>query len=797
MDVLKDQTFCFGDVEVDTRLGCLRRSGGEQHLRQKSFQVLVYLLENRDRLITKDELIETVWRETAVTDGVLVQCIKDIRHTIGDDHHFPRYIKTVPKAGYRFIGTMSEPPALAAGLVTTNTIVQTEEITRIEVEYEEDDFLLLNGIIPRPALAGQKPKNRIFAFAMIGFVLAATGFSLFYFSKYLPGRQQASVEVVLPNMPGKKSLAVMYFENQSDNPKLDWLREGLADMLITDLSRSPKFNVLSRQQLQTLLERNGYAAGGKITQEFVSDIARKSRAESFVAGSFASAGDAIRLDVKLYDTQTGALQAVETSTVEKPDQIFAEIDRLSFRLANRLDAMPFEQENQESLGMTMTGNLEAYRDYSLAVNAAQGLHNKEALELLEKAIALDPQFAMAHARIGYIYAVTWGFSDKAKPYLEKAFSLSDRLTEKDRLSIAAWYSIANLDYPNAIEFYRQIISKYPAETESYLRLGNLLSGEEQNEEAANVLKQGLAIDGDAPLLYNALGTLYSTSGRHEDAIEMHRRYVALAPTEANAHDSLGMSYQWAGYYTEAIYEYRRAIELKPSFEVAAIHLANAHFQTGRYREAIELYKKYISISPSELERARGYSAIAEVYRRLKNFDLATRAARQAFNESDLFVGEMYLIAVELGDKKISRGLEKKLFVEPSTTNRGKRIFSRYTFYFRGILAFENNQPEIGLEYIKEAIRHSPATYEMDALEDCLAQAYFRLSQFDEAAAEYERVLKLNPNYPLARFHFAQALEGKGQIESALENYKLFLESWKDADPDIPEVIAARRSLNES
>ena len=795
MDVLNDQTFCFGDVEVDTRLGCLRRAGGEHHLRQKSFQVLVYLLQNRDRLITKDELIETVWRETAVTDGVLVQCIKDIRHTIGDDHHFPRYIKTVPKVGYRFIGTMSEPSVLAGGLIATNTHVYTEEITRIEVEYEGDDIIRADDIEARRALVADRPKNRVFAFSVLAVVLAAAIFSAFYFSKSWLSRGQTAAEVVMPNTPGKKSLAVMYFNNQSGNSELNWLREGLADMLINDLSRSPKFNILSRQQFHILLDRNGHSDYEELSAENALDITRKSHADAFITGSFARIGEAIRLDAKLYDTETGSLRAVETITAGKPDEIFADIDLLSLKLANHLDATPFGQEKQSDIIAAMTGNLEAYRYYSLAVDEAEGLHNKEAIALLEKAIALDPQFAMAHARIGYTYAITWGLAAKAKPYLEKAFGLSDRLTEKDRLNIAVWYSIANLDYPNAIEFYRQIISKYPTETESYLRLGNLLSGEEQFDEAEIMLKQGLAIDADAPLLYNALGNLYSILGKHDDAIAMHRRYVALAPTEANAHDSLGMSYQWAGFYAEAMGEYRRALELKPNFEVTIVHLANTHFQTGRYREAIDLYKKYIAVAPSEIERVRGYSSIARVYRQMKNLDAAAKAARQGLKGNDYYVGNMWLIALEQGDKAAGR-LEEKLFVEPSGTNRGRRIFSRHKFYFRGMLALKNDQPNEALDAFKEAIRHAPPTYEQDALEDCLADAYLRLGQFDEAIGEYERVLGLNPNYPLARFHLAQAYDGKGEIEQAHDNYRLFLEAWKDADADIPEVVTARASLKE-
>lgn len=92
------------------------------------------------------------------------------------------------------------------------------------------------------------------------------------------------------------------------------------------------------------------------------------------------------------------------------------------------------------------------------------------------------------------------------------------------------------------------------------------------------------------------------------------------------------------------------------------------------------------------------------------------------------------------------------------------------------------------------MRHSPATWEIDALEDCLANAYLELGRFDEAIAEYGRILRLNPNYPLARFHLAEAYKGKGQFDQARDSYKQFLDVWRDADTDIPEVSAAGKFI---
>jgi DNA-binding winged helix-turn-helix (wHTH) protein len=108
MKGIDQRIYRFADVEVDPAQGCLRRNGQEQYLRQQTFQVLLYLLERRDQLVTKDELIERIWQGAAVTDNALAQCVTDIRRALGDDPRQPRLIKTIPKAGYRFIGLVEE-----------------------------------------------------------------------------------------------------------------------------------------------------------------------------------------------------------------------------------------------------------------------------------------------------------------------------------------------------------------------------------------------------------------------------------------------------------------------------------------------------------------------------------------------------------------------------------------------------------------------------------------------------------------------------------------------------------------
>jgi DNA-binding winged helix-turn-helix (wHTH) protein/TolB-like protein len=380
-------------VEIDTSRVCLKRDGEERHLRQQTFQVLVYLLEQRERLVTKDELIEHVWRDTAVTDNALEQCLAEIRKVLGDDSRKPRFIKTVPRAGYRFIGKVEEVSKVEA----SPRVSQNENESRAAIAES-----------PRTEVWIRK-RAVLISVAIVLIVAAVTTIYLIQRRRSL----QSLSTVTLPQTPGKRSVAVMFFDNQSGSADLDWLREGLADMLITDLSRSKNLTILSRQQLHTLLERNGHQPSEKIRLEEALDIAQKSKATIVIMGSFARLGEQIRIDAQLHDARDGQLLAAERLVVDQPAQILTQVDLLSIKLASHLGAA--EQPSNAGLASVMTNNLAAYRYYSLGVEKAQAVQSPEAIALFEKAIALDPNFAMAYARIGYTYVSSWGRFEEGKP----------------------------------------------------------------------------------------------------------------------------------------------------------------------------------------------------------------------------------------------------------------------------------------------------------------------------------------------------------------------------------------------
>ena len=794
MTVLSDKPiYRFGDVEVDPSRGVVKRADRELALRQQTFQVLLYLLERRERLVTKEELAESVWRGAAVTDNALVQCVSDIRRALGDDSRRPLFIKTFPKVGYRFTGPVEEIPAARPAAI------EIEETTTVEVEFEKEIETEARDDAParRPNLPPRAPASLRLraALACVGASsLLATGALAHRYLRPSARADRTAAAIALPQVPGKRSLAVMYFENQSQSADLDWLREGLADMLITGLSRSANLSTLDRGQLRRLLERAGHDPRGGVNREEALDVARGVQAETVALGSFAYLDGQLRVDVKLYDARTGEMLAAEHVLAERPGQILSAVDILSLKLAAHLGVTPAGHNAGAGLAGVMTNNLEAYRYYSLAVEKAHGMRTAEAIELLERAVALDPQFAMAHARIGYAYAVTWYFADKAKPHLERAFRLSGRLTDKDRLHIAAWYSIAHRDYEGAIKSFREIVAKYPLEIEAHLRLAHLLRGEERMDEAAEVCRRALAIDAGAKEFYNSLGMIYAELGRHDEAINMFRRYVELAPGEPNAYDSLGMGYQWAGRYGEAVQAYERALALDPEFEIARVHLGNTYFQQGRYREAVAEYRRYLEAAPSNAERARGYNSIAIVYWKKGELNEAARAAQRSVSYNRQERESSFFVALARGDLAAAAKIQEELRGRRYHPSRGARISARVFHYTAGSLDLKSGRAAEAVEHFRAAVRHRPLIWHVDSFEDCLADAYLELGRFDEAVEEYERVLRLNPSYPLAHYRLARAYEQKGEQEKARDAYERFLQTWKEADANLPEVADARNRL---
>jgi tetratricopeptide (TPR) repeat protein len=425
---------------------------------------------------------------------------------------------------------------------------------------------------------------------------------------------------------------------------------------------------------------------------------------------------------------------------------------------------------------------------------AHSTQAEAAIDLLQKAVELDPDFAMGEAGLGHAY-VLWGkYPEKARQHLERALNLAQHLTDKDRLFVKASLAVVSSDFGEAARTLRQIVAGYPLEVEAYWRLGHVLEGEEQLEAAAGVLREGLVVDSESKDLYNGLGNVFSELGRHDEAIAAEKKYLALAVGDPNAHDSLGMAYQWAGQYDLALAEYDRSLALDPQFTVAVFHRASLYFQMGRYGDAIHEMRDVIDRSEG-YDRDRALYELGCLYfhkRDLRAADVVTRQMK-AFPFS--FGVNPMILALARGDMPSAVRWKDTMSQDFQLNNRGAADTKRRLYYGLGVFALRTGHPAEAINNFKDALRRRPPRWVLDPFEDCLAEAYIELGRYDEAIAEYGRVLRLNPNHAISRYNLARAYESKGRAQAARSEYQRFLDLWKNADPDIPELVDARQRIS--
>lgn len=771
--------YFFGNYEFDVARGSLRHEGNELPLRHQSLQLLLYLIEHPQTVISKDTLAEAIWGHTSVSDNALTQCITEIRRILNDDPHQPRFIKTVPKIGYRFIAEV--------GIVRD---ARKPVDSETELAGTQSGMKWQQTVIPS-ADAHSPAESPDFAPKRQGWRLIAMGMAsvLLFLLSGDRGGMIARSSAATPLASATSTLLVFPLTNETGQPDMDWLREGLSDMMIADLSHTNKWNVLSREKTHDLLSDSNRS--GMLTPDQSLAVARSVSATDYVVGTLFSAGTQTTISIEIRSGRDGHLLEADTASLNDPTQIVAEAGLLSSEIARLLG---FPGGATRSLADVMTSNVDAYRYYSLGLEEAEQFQNAQAVELFQKALKIDPNFAMAYARIGYAYAVQDFRPEAARPYLEHALRLSGKLSALNQLYIEAWLAIARSDYNTAIVILQQITRQYPSETEATCQLSRLLRGQERLDEAAALLKNAIQVNPNAKDLYNAYGLILTSMKRPQEAIRAYQQYVVLAPRNPNGYDSLGMAYEMTGQYEPAVSEFNQALTLDPEFEPAIVHLGDTDYQMGRYRDALSNYHHYIQVTDSSDAKAVGYGDIATIYWTLGDLAQAQAAAGAEMHYNHSFVWPALAIALKMHQRDRAAQLEEQLFSNLPDAERGSPRDLRLDFFYRGYIDLKIGDAQGAISQFQSALEHLPPSSGIDSHEDCLADAYLELGMNREAIAEYQRILGLNPNYPLAYFHLGQAYLNLHDRQDAAAAFHHFLDANPTADQDSPQVIEARREL---
>jgi serine/threonine protein kinase/Tfp pilus assembly protein PilF len=479
----------------------------------------------------------------------------------------------------------------------------------------------------------------------------------------------------------ENSIAVISFENQTGDKGYNYLRKAIPHLLITSLEQKGGAYVATWERLRDILKQIGKGDQDQIDSDVGFELCRREGIQALVLGSFMKAGDMFALDVKVLDVETKKLLRSAGAKGKGVDSILeSQIDELSGEIWQGvgLSAKGLEFAPTKVVNVT-TASMEAYNYFLKADEEVNRLHWESSRQFLEKALELDPTFALAHSWLAFVLLDVGDVKASREEY-ELAKRYSVKATEKERLYIEADYARYvehdPLAYSNLME---QLVRSYPKEKQFHLDLGVFLKDTDLPRAIGEFTKAAELDPQFGPALQE-LGLAYRGTGDYEKALGYYRRYIAVYPGEVAPLESIALTYLRMGDLEQAQAKFNEALEidrgsywsLKGMFYIAAVK--------QDYAEAKRWADHLLSPARAPLDRIEGYWCRGLLELWLGRFKGAMEALREA---------------ADLGDK---------------ISNKGAVVF---TDYIKGCIHLERGEFELGRKCLQACWDYETGTYPLE------------------------------------------------------------------------------------
>ena len=430
---------------------------------------------------------------------------------------------------------------------------------------------------PRVTVAGKREKRkaglmsrpRLILAGVLALLLAAGAVAIwkFYFRPTPPKIEPASVEKMAFPLPDKPSIAVLPFVNMSGDPDQEYFSDGMTDDLITDLSKISGLFIISRN---SVFKYKGKAAD-------VKKISRELGVRYVLEGSVRRAEGKVRINVQLIDANTGGHLWAERYDRDLKD-IFALQDEVTRRIVTAL-LIKLTEDEQERVVDKGTDSLEAYdcilrgSDYFFRVTKEA---NAQARKMFERAIDLDPGYALAYTLLGFTHWMEWAFRWSQDPQsLEQAFKLAQKAISLNDSGSKAHSLLGKIylwkkQYDQAIAESKKTITLNPNNADGLAGLGEILCFAGRPKEAIAVLKKAIRLNPTPPVWYfHGLGHAYFLAGPYEKAVAALKRVINRNPNFWPARIYLAASYNETGQEDKARAEAAEILRMNPNFSLDA------------------------------------------------------------------------------------------------------------------------------------------------------------------------------------------------------------------------------------
>ncbi len=364
--------------------------------------------------------------------------------------------------------------------------------------------------------------------------------------------------------PDRPSLAVVYFENNTGDESLAHWRKAFAELLITDLSQSKYLNVLPGDRMYKILgdldqlETPGYSS------DILKQVAQKGKVRHILRGNYIKAGSRFRVNISLQDMLTGELIGSQTAEAENEENLFALVDKLTMAIKAdmHLTSKQIANDIDEEAADVLTSSPEAFKFYVEGTRYHYRAEYQLAIEYMDKAIAIDPDFASAYAWKAFAYDSA-GYHSEFVTAMTKAYELRDRASERERFRFTAYYymRIAN-DIPKALAELQRFISLYPEDIYANHQLGYLnFHSFEEYEKAVEYLKRN--VDNRIEMFYSYYVMAWAEMclGNYESAQDVCELYISEIGDHPEIRFNLAINYWSCGDYARALAEAEKAVDL--------------------------------------------------------------------------------------------------------------------------------------------------------------------------------------------------------------------------------------------
>jgi len=717
----------FGEYQLDTETRTLRRGGQRIPVQSKAFDLLAYLIERRERVVCSDELLDALWSGLHVTPAALSTAVQKARQAVGDDGEHQAVLHTEHGKGFRFVAEVTDlsvpetaPPSSAhsgsesAGAAPKSLIAELKRrnVFRVGVAYgivawllmemasvvlptfeaphwvmKVLTFLVILGFPSALILAWAfeltpegikleksvdraesitQQTGRKLDFSIIGLLALAVVFLAVdhYVLETEPEPATAAAEQALAAEPVElgKSIAVLPFLNMSADAGQEYFADGIAEELLNTLAQFEDLRVVGRTSSFSF--RNSDAN--------LTEIGEALNADVILEGSVRKAGDRVRITAQLNNAKDGFHLWSETYDRELTN-IFAIQTEIATAIATTL-RVRLSSEDRDRLATEPTENLEAYQAYLRGKRRLAAEETVEAIKLFEKAIDLDPEFALAYVGLADSFMVEddsagllrMDVLERARAMANKALAIDARLG--DAHAVLARIRWLETDFAGAAAAYQRAVTLGPSSQRAFFEYGSLL---------------------------------FFKFGRYEEALALTKRAVELDPLSAEPIQLAGEILRTLGRLEESQRWHELALEIDPDFAGVYFGVMGHHwFDTGRIDEAIISQRKGLIIDPN----AWSYAIYGWLWLELGDPDEAEHWISRAYEmdpEEYYAIDALQALAIFRGDDAAARVYGDKAYeIRPRdelslTFMRDRRI--REGRYAEARALYEEHYPELLIE----------------------------------------------------------------------------------------------------